>query len=104
MLLYGIAGAIVLRALFIVAGAAALDTFPAMTYVLGALLAFTAVKIARHGGEQVDPDRTLAMRVLRRLVPLATTTTASGWSRGGRRQAARARRCSPPSSWSPPST
>jgi tellurite resistance protein TerC len=69
VLIYGVAGAIVLRALFIVAGAAALDAFSLATYVLGALLAFTAVKIARHGGEQVDPQKTLAMRVLRRVAP-----------------------------------
>ena len=50
VLLYGVAGAIVLRALFIVAGAAALDTFHAMTYVLGALLAV-------HRGEDRPPRR-----------------------------------------------
>jgi tellurite resistance protein TerC len=77
VLLYGVAGAIVLRALFIVAGAAALDTFHAMTYVLGALLAYTAVKIARHGGEQVDPDKTFAMRVLKRLAPGATAAASA---------------------------
>ena len=72
VLLYGIGGAIVLRALFIVAGAAALDTFHFATYVLGALLAYTAVKIARHGGEQVDPERTFAMRMLKRVAPGAS--------------------------------
>jgi tellurite resistance protein TerC len=72
VLLFGVAGAIVLRALFIVAGAAALDAFHFATYALGALLALTAVKIARHGGEQVDPDKTLAMRVLRRVAPGAS--------------------------------
>jgi len=69
VLLYGIGGAIVLRALFILAGAAALDTFHFATYVLGALLAYTAVKIARHGGEQIDPEHTLAMRMLKRAAP-----------------------------------
>jgi tellurite resistance protein TerC len=69
VLIYGVAGAIVLRALFIVAGAAALDAFGFATYVLGALLALTAVKIARHGGEHVDPSKTLAMRALRRVAP-----------------------------------
>jgi len=71
VLLYGVAGAIVLRTLFIVAGAAALDAFHATTYVLGALLAFTAIKIARQGDDHVDPDHTLAMRMLRRAVPLS---------------------------------
>ena len=77
VLLWGIAGAIVLRAAFIVAGAAALDAFGFMTYVLGALLALTAVKIARHGGEQVDPERTLAMRALRRVAPHASPAVSA---------------------------
>ena len=77
VLLYGIGGAIVLRGLFILAGAAALDTFHVATYVLGALLAFTAVKIARHGGEQVDPEKTLAMRLLRRVAPAATPAASA---------------------------
>ena len=72
VLLYGVAGAIVLRTIFILAGAAALDAFHATTYVLGALLAFTAIKIARQGDEEMDPDHTLAMRTLRRVVPLST--------------------------------
>jgi tellurite resistance protein TerC len=72
VLLWGIAGAIVLRTIFILLGAAALDAFQATTYVLGALLLFTAIKIARQSDEEIDPARTLAMRVLRRLVPLST--------------------------------
>ena len=71
VLVLGIAGAIVLRALFIFAGAAALDSFHAMTYVLGALLAVTAVKIARHGGGEMEPEGSLPMRFLRRTLKLA---------------------------------
>jgi len=72
VLVYGIGGAIVLRTAFILVGAAALDAFHATTYVLGALLAFTAVKIARQADDdRVDPDRTLVMRALRRVVPLS---------------------------------
>lgn len=86
VLLYGIAGAIVLRTIFILVGAAALDAFHATTYVLGALLLFTAIKIARQTGEEIDPDHTLAMRALRRVVPISTeydgermlTTSATG--------------------------
>lgn len=71
VLLYGIAGAVVGRAVFVLAGAAALGAFGATTYLLGALLALTAVKIARQDDGQIDPDRTLAMRALRRVVPLS---------------------------------
>ncbi len=71
MLVWGIAGAIVLRTIFILVGAAALDAFHATTYVLGALLLLTAIRIARSGGEEMDPDRTLIMRWLRKLLPLS---------------------------------
>jgi tellurite resistance protein TerC len=77
VLIYGVGGAILLRGLFVVAGAAVLDTFHFATYVLGALLAFTAVKIARHGGEQVDPGRTLAMRALKRIAPAASPAASA---------------------------
>jgi tellurite resistance protein TerC len=71
VLIYGIGGAIVLRTAFILVGAAALDAFHATTYVLGALLLVTAIRIARQTDEEIDPDHTLAMRALRRVVPLA---------------------------------
>lgn len=77
VLLYGIGLAIVLRAVFIVAGAALLDTFEAVTYALGALLLFTAVKIARHGGGEIEPDSTLAMRLLRRVIPISNNYEGS---------------------------
>jgi len=77
VLVYGVAGAVVLRGLFIIGGAAVLDTFHFATYLLGALLALTAVKIARHGGEQVDPSRTLPLRILKRVAPGATPAASA---------------------------
>jgi tellurite resistance protein TerC len=78
VLVYGIAGAIVLRALFIVVGVAALDAFHPTTYLLGALLAFTAWKIARGGaGQEMDPEKTVAMRALRKLGPRSITPVAA---------------------------
>lgn len=89
VLLCGIGLAIVLRAVFIVAGAAVLDTFEAATYALGALLAFTAIKIARQGGAEIDPESTLAMRLLRRLIPMSREYDGSRLTTlaGGRRMA-----------------
>lgn len=89
VLLFGVAGAIVLRAVFIVAGAAMLDALHAFTYVLGALLALTAIKIARQGGDEIDPENTLTMRALRRVVPLSRDYDGSRLttSRDGRRLA-----------------
>ena len=74
VLVYGIAGAIAMRALFIAIGVTALDAFAPTTYLMGTLLAVTAWKIARGGaGQELDPERTLAMRALRRVVPRGLT-------------------------------
>jgi len=74
VLVYGIAGAIALRALFIAVGVTALEAFHPTTYVLGALLGLTAWKIARGGtGDHIDPEKTLAMRALRRVFPRGLT-------------------------------
>ena len=47
-LLYGVLGAIVLRAFFIVAGVALLDRFEAMEYIFGALLLYAAWRLLRQ--------------------------------------------------------
>jgi tellurite resistance protein TerC len=47
-LAYGVLGAIVLRAIFIVAGVALLDRFEAMQYIFGALLLYAAWRLLRQ--------------------------------------------------------
>ena len=69
VLVLGIALAIVLRAIFIVLGIAALDAFHAATYVLGVLLAATAVGVVRHGGEDRDLSESRLMKLVHRMVP-----------------------------------
>jgi len=74
VLFWGIFGALVLRAIFIFAGVSLIERFEWVLYVFGAFLLYTAVRIARHDEtKQVDYNRNLAMRAIRRLVP----TTAS---------------------------
>jgi tellurite resistance protein TerC len=70
VLFWGIFGALVLRAIFIFAGVELIERFEWILYIFGAFLIYTAVKIARHDeSEQVDYDRNIAMRVVRKLVP-----------------------------------
>jgi tellurite resistance protein TerC len=71
LLSWGIALALVLRLAFILAGAALLDAFHLTFYVFGALLVYTAWKLARHEGEEVEPERNPALRLLRRAVPMS---------------------------------
>ncbi|HJR26022.1 MAG TPA: TerC family protein [Acidimicrobiales bacterium] len=69
VLFWGIFGALVLRAGFIVAGTALIESFDFVLYVFGAFLIYTAWKIAHHDEtEVVDYNQNIAMRAVRRLV------------------------------------
>ena len=69
VLFWGIFGALVLRAIFIFAGVALIESFDWILYVFGAFLIYTAVKIARHGDAEVHPDKNPALRLVRKVVP-----------------------------------
>ena len=74
VLLYGIIGALVLRAIFIALGAAALSAFDWMFLVFGLILVATAVKILRdtlNGQEhEVHVDELRSVRFVRRFFPV----------------------------------
>jgi TerC family integral membrane protein len=77
VLLYGIVGALVLRAIFIALGAAALARFDWMFLVFGLVLVVTAVKILRDAmagqDHAVDVDTLRSVRLLRRFMPVTST-------------------------------
>jgi tellurite resistance protein TerC len=70
VLLWGILGALVLRATLILAGAALLTAFHSMIYFFAIWILFTAYKILKTGPEQFDPGRNLALRLAQRYLPL----------------------------------
>ncbi len=60
VLTWGIMGAVITRLVFIVTGAAALQRWHWITYVFGALLVFTALKLAREpAGAHAEKPRSL---------------------------------------------
>ena len=69
---WGIVGAIVLRGLFILAGAALLDAFHATIYVFGAFLILTGIRMARHSDVEIHPERNPVLKLLGRVLPLTT--------------------------------
>jgi len=69
ILKWGIIGALVLRALFIFTGIELLTAFHWMFYLFGALLLFTAWKMAFGAEEEVHPDKNLLVRLARKLFP-----------------------------------
>ena len=72
VIFWGIVGAIVLRAIFIAAGAALLDAFHFTIYVFGAFLVLTGIRMARHSEVEIHPERNPVLRVLGRILPLTT--------------------------------
>jgi tellurite resistance protein TerC len=69
VLFWGVLGALILRAIFIAAGATLLETFSWTIYVFGALLVFTGVRMAVHKDVEVHPERNPVLRLLRRVIP-----------------------------------
>ncbi|MGE5691693.1 MAG: TerC family protein [Pseudomonadota bacterium] len=72
VIFWGIVGAIVLRGIFIAAGAALLDAFHYTIYVFGAFLILTGIRMARHSDVEIHPERNPALRLLGRVLPLTT--------------------------------
>jgi tellurite resistance protein TerC len=76
LLSIGIVMALVMRAVFIVAGAALLDAFHFTIYLFGLLLVATGIKLARHSSEEVHPERNIVLRGMKRIWPRTTATVA----------------------------
>jgi len=73
VLLWGILGALVMRGLMIVIGAALIDQFSWILYLFGAFLLFTGVRmlLAKDGDDQ-DLNNNPAIKLVRRLIPIST--------------------------------
>ena len=70
VLKWGILGAIVMRLLMIMLGAALLQRFEWIIYVFGGLLIVTGIRMARTKDEDtVDPARNIVARLARRFLP-----------------------------------
>lgn len=69
VLLWGVLGALVLRAFFVVLGAALLQRFHFVSYVFGGFLVFTGAKLLLQRESQLDPERNPVLRLFRRFVP-----------------------------------
>jgi len=70
LLFWGVMGAIVFRAIFILAGTALLASFHFVIYLFGALLLFTAWRMVTAGTDHVDPSANPVLRVMRRVIPV----------------------------------
>jgi tellurite resistance protein TerC len=79
LLFFGIVAALALRGAFILAGTALLDQFHVVVYLLGVGLLILAYRIFQGVEENVDPDRNLMVRLVRRIYPVTGEFHGGRW-------------------------
>jgi tellurite resistance protein TerC len=79
LLFWGIIAALVLRGLAILGGTALIEQFHVVLYLLGVLLLVLAYRIYRGVGEDVDPDRNVVVRAVRRVFPVTDGFREGHW-------------------------
>ena len=70
VLFWGIVGAVVMRGIFIVVGIGLIRRFHWITYIFGAFLVYSGIKMFRHDGVGIEPENNPVLRLFRRWVPL----------------------------------
>ena len=70
VLFWGIIGAMICRAIFIVAGVALIERFQWAIYVFGLILIYSGVKLALQQEAKVNPERNPFLKLCRRLLPV----------------------------------
>jgi len=73
VLMIGILGALVLRAVMILVGAWLIAQFHWVLYLFGAFLLFTGIQLLRAKGQEVHPDRNPVLILARRFLRIAPT-------------------------------
>jgi tellurite resistance protein TerC len=89
LLFFGIVAALALRGVFILAGTELIQQFHVLIYLLGAALIVLAYRIWRGVAENVDPDKNLMVRLVRRIYPVTSEFHDGRWfvKQDGRRYA-----------------
>lgn len=71
VLMVGIILALVLRGIFILAGAALIERFIWLFYIFGAFLIYTAINLARHRNDDEEYQENVMIRQVRKVLPLS---------------------------------
>jgi tellurite resistance protein TerC len=70
VLFWGILSAVLMRAVFIVAGVKLIQEFHWITYGFGAFLVYSGIRLAGQENAEIHPEKNLALRLFRRWVPV----------------------------------
>jgi tellurite resistance protein TerC len=72
VLFWGIVGALVTRAIFILAGVALISRFEWVLYLFGVVLIYSGWKMLREESVEVHPEKNLIIRAAKKLFPVST--------------------------------
>jgi len=70
ILFWGIVGVLVTRGIFITVGVALIERFSWVLYLFGAVLIFTAVKLAMEKDKEVHPENNPVLKFFKKLMPV----------------------------------
>jgi tellurite resistance protein TerC len=70
VLFWGIIGALIMRAVFILLGVSLIRRFHWIVYVFGALLVYSGIRLFSEEGSEVHPEKNPVLRLFRRWVPV----------------------------------
>jgi len=70
VLFWGVLGAIVMRAIFILVGITLVQKFHFFIYILGAFLLFTGIRFLSTKEKKIDPQKNFVYRLLLRYLPI----------------------------------
>jgi tellurite resistance protein TerC len=70
VLFWGIVGALLMRGVFILAGVSLINRFEWITYVFGAMLIYSGIKLFRQGETEIHPEKNPVLVMFRRIVPV----------------------------------
>jgi tellurite resistance protein TerC len=73
ILYWGIVGALAMRAIFIFMGVALIQRFSWMTFVFGAFLIYTGIKMVFGDGGDADPGKNPIVSWIKKFVPMTTS-------------------------------
>jgi tellurite resistance protein TerC len=70
VLFWGILGALIMRAVFILAGVGLIQRFHWIVYAFGLLLVYSGIQLMRQESADIHPERNPVLRLFRRWVPV----------------------------------
>lgn len=73
VLFWGIVGALIMRAIFILLGVTLIQRFHWIIYVFGAFLVYSGIQLLSEEEKEIQPEKNPLLRLLRRFVPVTDT-------------------------------